>query len=131
MAINVQSVAAGDDLWIAHVVKNGRPGVGDMVCIPESSHDRVPYVVAAGIGGHDARKTLFTRDGDGTQRLVSLAGEIQGTAQSLMDAFIGESRNGRNIGLLNQLWQRLYDKPLPKGLITKVDCRLQKEKKRL
>ena len=36
----------------------------------------------------NARKTLFTRDGDGTQRLVSLAGEISGTAQALMDAFI-------------------------------------------
>ncbi|MBN1995480.1 MAG: hypothetical protein JW953_22525 [Anaerolineae bacterium] len=75
----------------------------------------------------NARKTLFTRDGDGTQRLVSLAGEIQGTAQALMDAFIGESRDGRNTGLLNQLWQRLYNSPLPRGLITKVDCKLQKE----
>ncbi|MEW5956501.1 MAG: RAMP superfamily CRISPR-associated protein [Chloroflexota bacterium] len=75
----------------------------------------------------NARKTLFTRDGDGTQRLVSLAGEIEGTAQALMDAFIGESRDGRNTGLLNQLWSRLYNSPLPKGLITAVDCKLQKE----
>ncbi|MDY7080524.1 MAG: RAMP superfamily CRISPR-associated protein [Chloroflexota bacterium] len=73
----------------------------------------------------NARKTLFTRDGDGTQRLVSLAGEIEGTAQSLMDAFIGQSRNGKNLGLLNRMWARLYDSPLPKGLITKVECKLQ------
>ncbi len=75
----------------------------------------------------NARKTLFTRDGDGTQRLVSLAGEIAGTAQALMDAFIGKSRDGRNIGLLNQLWQRLYNSPLPEKLITKVDCNLSKD----
>jgi len=61
----------------------------------------------------NARKTLFTRDGDGTQRLVSLAGEISGTAQALMDAFIGQSRDGRNIGLLNRLWLRLYGGPMP------------------
>ncbi len=73
----------------------------------------------------NARKTLFTRDGDGTQRLVSLAGEIAGTAQSLMDAFVGVSSSGKNVGLLNQLWQRLYDTPMPNGLVTKVDCRLQ------
>jgi len=73
----------------------------------------------------NARKTLFTRDGDGTQRLVSLAGEISGTAQALMDAFIGRSRDGRNIGLLNRLWQRLYDSSLPDGLITRVECQLQ------
>jgi CRISPR/Cas system CSM-associated protein Csm3 (group 7 of RAMP superfamily) len=73
----------------------------------------------------NARKTLFTRDGDGTQRLISLAGEISGTAQALMDAFIGQSRDGRNIGLLNRLWQRLYDSPLPEGLITRVECQLQ------
>jgi len=75
----------------------------------------------------NARKTLFTRDGDGTHRLVSLAGEIDGTAQSLMDAFIGQSRNGRNIGLLNRLWLRLYGQAMPQGLVTKVDCKLQKE----
>jgi CRISPR/Cas system CSM-associated protein Csm3 (group 7 of RAMP superfamily) len=75
----------------------------------------------------NARKTLFTRDDDGSQRLVSLAGEISGTAQSLMDAFIGQSRNGRNLGLLNQLWQRLYDSPLPQGLIGEVSCKLQPE----
>ncbi len=75
----------------------------------------------------NARKTLFTRDGDGTQRLVSLAGEISGTAQALMDAFIGQSRDGRNIGLLNKLWLRLYGEPLPEGLITRVECQLQKE----
>jgi CRISPR/Cas system CSM-associated protein Csm3 (group 7 of RAMP superfamily) len=75
----------------------------------------------------NARKTLFTRDGDGTQRLVSLAGEIAGTAQALMDAFIGKSRDGRNIGLLNQLWHRLYKSPLPEKLITKVECNLGKE----
>ena len=73
----------------------------------------------------NARKTLFTRDGDGTHRLVSLAGEIAGTAESLMDAFIGQSRRGRNIGLLNRMWLRLYDSPLPQGLITKVECQLQ------
>ena len=72
----------------------------------------------------NARKTLFTRDGDGTQRLVSLAGEISGTAQALMDAFVGRSRDGRNIGLLNRLWQRLYDSSLPDGLITNVGCSL-------
>ena len=75
----------------------------------------------------NARKTLFTRDGDGTQRLVSLAGEISGTAQALMDAFIGTSRDGKNSGLLNQLWQRLYRAPMPDKLITKVECTLSKE----
>ncbi|MCX7707713.1 MAG: hypothetical protein N2204_06875, partial [Anaerolineae bacterium] len=73
----------------------------------------------------NARKTLFTRDGDGTQRLVSLAGEISGTAQALMDAFIGQSRDGRNAGLLNRLWQRLYGSSLPDELVTRVECRLQ------
>lgn len=75
----------------------------------------------------NARKTLFTRDGDGTQRLVSLAGEIAGTAQALMDAFIGKSRDGKNIGLLNQLWHRLYKSPLPEKLITKVECNLNQD----
>lgn len=75
----------------------------------------------------NARKTLFTRDGDGTHRLVSLAGEIAGTAESLMDAFIGQSRRGENTGLLNQMWLRLYDSPMPKGLITRVECKLQEE----
>ncbi len=75
----------------------------------------------------NARKTLFTRDGDGRERLVSLAGEIAGTAESLMDAFIGAARNGRNTGLLNQLWERLYGNPLPNGLIKRVDCTLKKE----
>ncbi|HKZ56119.1 MAG TPA: RAMP superfamily CRISPR-associated protein [Thermodesulfovibrionales bacterium] len=72
----------------------------------------------------NARKTIFTRDGDGTQRLVSLAGEVAGTAQSLMDAFIGKSRNGKNIGLINRLWLRLYGTPMPETLFNKVDCRL-------
>jgi len=75
----------------------------------------------------NARKTLFTRDGDGTQRLVSLAGEIAGTAQALMDAFVGQSRDGKNIGLLNKMWQRLFGEPLPAGLITRVECQLKKE----
>ncbi len=75
----------------------------------------------------NARKTLFTRDGDGAHRLVSLAGEISGTAQSLMDAFIGQDRKGRNSGLLNQLWYRLYSVGMPKGLISKVSCQLRKE----
>ncbi len=75
----------------------------------------------------NARKTLFTRDGDGTQRLVSLAGEIEGTAQALMDAFIGKSRDGKNIGLLNELWSRLYNSLLPEKLITKVECHLNKD----
>ncbi len=75
----------------------------------------------------NARKTLFTRDGDGTQRLVSLAGEIGGTAQSLMDAFVGESKNKKNTGLLNQLWKRLYGEAMPRNLLIKVECKLQKE----
>lgn len=75
----------------------------------------------------NARKTLFTRDGDGKHRLVSLAGDISGTAQSLMDAFIGQSRDGRNIGLLNRLWLRLYNAQLPDGLISQVACNLQPE----
>jgi CRISPR/Cas system CSM-associated protein Csm3 (group 7 of RAMP superfamily) len=75
----------------------------------------------------NARKTLFTRDGDGTHRLVSLAGEIAGTAESLMDAFIGQSRRGENIGLLNRMWLRLYDSTMPKGIITRVECKLQEE----
>ncbi|OQY59484.1 MAG: hypothetical protein B6245_06455 [Desulfobacteraceae bacterium 4572_88] len=75
----------------------------------------------------NARKTLFTRDGDGKHRLVSLAGEVSGTAQALMDAFVGQSRNRKNMGLFNQLWQRLYGDPLPSNLIEKVDCKLQKQ----
>lgn len=75
----------------------------------------------------NARKTLFTRDGDGTHRLVSLAGEISGTAQTLMDAFTGRSKNGKNIGLLDALWQRLYGEVMPDGLIERVDCKLQKD----
>jgi len=75
----------------------------------------------------NARKTLFTRDGDGKQRLVSLAGEIAGTAQALMDAFIGKSRDGKNIGLLNQLWHRLYKSAMPDKLITKVECNLSQD----
>ena len=75
----------------------------------------------------NARKTLFTRDGDGTQRLVSLAGEIEGTAESLMDAFLGQSRNGRNRGLLNQLWQRLFGTHMPDGLISHVTCKLSEQ----
>jgi len=75
----------------------------------------------------NARKTLFTRDNDGTHRLVSLAGEVEGTAQALMDAFVGQSKNRKNIGLINQLWQRLYGEALPANLIEKVECRLQKE----
>lgn len=70
------------------------------------------------------RKTLFTRDLDGTHRLVSLPGEIAGTAQALMDAFIGEAPKGRNVGLLHRLWERLYGEPLPRGLITAVQCQL-------
>jgi len=73
----------------------------------------------------NARKTLFTRDGDGTQRLVSLAGEISGTASALMDAFIGADRNGRNTGLLERLWRRLYGTAAPRGLLAQVDCELQ------
>ena len=82
---------------------------------------------AAPIYRGNARKTLFTRDGDGRHRLVSLAGEIRGTAQSLMDAFTGQSKNGKNMGLLNQLWQRLYASPMPDRLIEKVECKLKKE----
>ena len=74
----------------------------------------------------NARKTLFTRDDDGTHRLVSLAGEIGGTAESLMDAFIGQDRKGKNTGLLNQLWKRLYGTPMPDRLISQVNCTLQK-----
>lgn len=75
----------------------------------------------------NARKTLFTRDGDGTQRLVSLAGEVAGTAQTLMDAFIGESRTGKNTGLLHQMWLRLYGSAIPAGLVTRVECSLREE----
>ena len=75
----------------------------------------------------NARKTLFTRDADGSHRLISLAGEISGTAQSLMDAFLGRSRDGRNTGLLNRLWQRLYGDPLPEKLISRVTCKLREE----
>jgi CRISPR/Cas system CSM-associated protein Csm3 (group 7 of RAMP superfamily) len=75
----------------------------------------------------NARKTLFTRDGDGSQRLVSLSGEISGTAQALMDAFVGKSRNGKNIGLINALWLRLYNSPMPDTLIRRVDCKLAKD----
>ncbi len=75
----------------------------------------------------NARKTLFTRDGDGTHRLLSLAEEVSGTAQSLMDAFIGQSRNGKNIGLLNQLWSRLYGSSMPNRLITGLECKLEKK----
>ncbi len=73
----------------------------------------------------NARKTLFTRDGDGTQRLVSLAGEVSGTASALMDAFIGVDNSGRNFGLLERLWRRLYGTGMPHSLITRVTCELQ------
>lgn len=73
----------------------------------------------------NARKTMFTRDEDGTQRLVSLAGEISGTAESLMDAFIGQSRNGKNTGLFNRMWRRLYGDQVPANLITEAKCHLQ------
>jgi len=75
----------------------------------------------------NARKTLFTRDGDGSHRLISLAEEVAGTAQSLMDAFIGQSRDGKNLGLLNRLWLRLYGSAMPKDLIAHIDCKLRKE----
>jgi hypothetical protein len=75
----------------------------------------------------NARKTMFTRDGTGQQRLVSLAGEVGGTAEALMDAFVGRSRNGRNLGLLNRLWQRLYDEPMPDQLVRRVICELREE----
>lgn len=75
----------------------------------------------------NARKTLFTRDGSGKQRLVSLAGEVSGTAEALMDAFFGASRNGRNLGLLERLWQRLYSQPMPPTLIRHVQCELRDE----
>ncbi|MFP4393949.1 MAG: RAMP superfamily CRISPR-associated protein [Anaerolineales bacterium] len=73
----------------------------------------------------NARKTLFTRDDDGQDRRVSLAGEIGGTAKSLMDAFIGGTGDGRNIGLLNELWDRLYGEGMPYNLIKGVTCELQ------
>jgi CRISPR/Cas system CSM-associated protein Csm3 (group 7 of RAMP superfamily) len=44
-----------------------------------------------------------------------------------MDAFIGQSRRGENVGLLDRMWSRLYDSPMPKGLITRVECKLQEE----
>ncbi len=75
----------------------------------------------------NSKKTIFTRQGDGTHRLVSLAGQISGSAQALMDAFIGQSRNQKNIGLLNELWKRLYGEDMPPGLIKRVDCKLQEE----
>ena len=75
----------------------------------------------------NAKKTLFTRDGDGTQRLVSLAGEVTGTAQSLMDAFVGRSRDGKNIGLINKMWERLFEATFPDNLITKIECELRKD----
>lgn len=75
----------------------------------------------------NTRKTLFTRDSDGTQKLISLAGEIEGTAQALMDAFIGTSKDGRNKGLINELWIRLFKAALPNNLITKVECKLNRE----
>ena len=75
----------------------------------------------------NARKTLFTRDNDGREKLVSLAGEISGTTSALMDTFIGESRNRRNSGLLNLLWHRLYGAPMNRRLIRKVSCTLKKE----
>ncbi|SLM27610.1 hypothetical protein MTBBW1_1040067 [Desulfamplus magnetovallimortis] len=75
----------------------------------------------------NAKKTMFTRDGDGKYKLVSLAGEIEGTAQALMDAFTGQSRNGKNIGLLERLWKRLYGEDMPRGLVRNVECKLREE----
>lgn len=75
----------------------------------------------------NAVKTLFTRDGDGKQKLVSLPGKIDGTAQGLMDAFIDESRNKKNKGLLNKGWERFYGEEIPKKLINQVECRLNKK----
>ncbi len=72
----------------------------------------------------NSRKTLFTRDGSGKEKLVSLSGQVEGTAQSLMDAFVGYSKNRKNSGLLNQLWQRLYNETMPEQLIRSVSCKL-------
>ena len=44
-----------------------------------------------------------------------------------MDAFIGASPNGKNRGLLDRLWQRLYGAEIPEGLIRTVDCTLCKD----
>ena len=80
----------------------------------------------------NAIKTLFTRDSNGKQRLVSLPGRIGGTAQALMDAFIGEFLNKRkrkitNKGLLNREWERFYNEQMPGKLISQVECRLNKK----
>lgn len=75
----------------------------------------------------NGRKTLFTRDLDGTHRLISLPGEIGGTAASLMDAFTGESRNGKNVGLLNRMWRRLFDDAMPADLVKSIQCQLAPE----
>ncbi|APS57023.1 hypothetical protein [Piscirickettsia salmonis] len=74
----------------------------------------------------NSKKTLFTRNGDGKEKLVSLAGRVEGTAQSLMDAFIGESNNKRNKGLINQMWGRLFEENIPVRLINNVTCTLKK-----
>ncbi len=83
---------------------------------------RGKLIAEAPIYRGNARKTLFTRDGDGRNRMVSLAGEVDGTAQALMDAFTGQSKNGRNKGLLNRLWERLYGQPMPEKLFKSVHC---------
>jgi CRISPR/Cas system CSM-associated protein Csm3 (group 7 of RAMP superfamily) len=44
--------------------------------------------------------------------------------ESLMDAFIGTSRNRKNSGLFNVLWKRLFGEDLPPNLIRKVECGL-------
>ena len=72
-------------------------------------------------------KTLFTRDDDGKHKFISLPGKIKGSAQTLMDAFIGESRNRRNTGLLNKGWKRLYGEAFPEKLISQVSSKLKKE----
>ena len=74
----------------------------------------------------NSKKTLFTRNADGKEKLVSLAGRVEGTAQSLMDAFVGESKNRRNKGLINKLWARLFNEDMPVRLVKNVSCVLKK-----
>ena len=60
-------------------------------------------------------------------KFVSLPGKIEGSAQALMNAFIGKSGNGKNIGLLNEAWERLYGEPFPGKLIRQVISSLRKD----
>ena len=77
----------------------------------------------------NSNKTIFTRGNSNDE--ITLPGKIGGSAQAMMNAFTGfwQNRNNpkhNNQGLLEQLWQRLYNEKMP-GFINDVSCSLDKK----